>query len=110
MDGMMTRRILLACLLGFPLLAAEKMPVLKQQEVTVGGQVKKPGPYPFRETSILAMVFTAGGPTEFAAMRRVKVLRKGRTITLDLTREEDKARQVEPGDSIEVPRMNLFGR
>lgn len=98
------------CLLALPLCAAEKKQVLEQEKVTVGGQVEKPGPYPFRETTVLSMVFTAGGPTKFAAMRRVKVVRKGKMFTVDLTKEKGKLVEVEPGDSIEVPQMNLFGR
>lgn len=79
--------------------------------VTIAGQVRRPGPVQLRkDLTIFAAVYAGGGPTEFGAMRRVKLLRNGKTETIDLTKDESKQLKVQPEDVIEVPQKNIIGR
>lgn len=79
--------------------------------VTIGGQVRRPGPVPFRkDLTIYAAVQAAGGPTEFGSMRRVKVIRDGKVETHDLTKDETKSLLLQKNDTIEVPQKTIFGR
>ncbi len=54
--------------------------------VNVAGEVQKPGTYTLPATnSAFNFIAAAGGPTEFGSMRRVRVVRGGKTVqTLDL--------------------------
>ena len=102
-------------MLTLPLAGAEKVvekPEQKVPQVAVGGQVQRPGWVEYRHnTTVLAMIFAAGGPTQFGAMNRVKVIRAGKTLQYDLTKEKDKNQALAlPDDTIEVPMKNLFGR
>ena len=110
----MNRRTALLFLVGMPVLGAEKekpQPRVDGPSIAVGGQVEKPGPQAFRrDTTVLAAIFSAGGATKFAALRRVKIHRGGKTKVVDLTKEAGKLEKVQDGDVIEVPQMNLFGR
>lgn len=79
--------------------------------VTVGGQVRRPGPVPFhKDLTIYAAVQSAGGASEFGSMRRVKVIRDGKVQVLDLNKDDAKLVLVEKNDTIEVPQKNLIGR
>ena len=83
----------------------------KQETAVVGGQVRRPGPVVVQgKTTLYAAIQAAGGPTEFGAMRRVKVIRDGKTTVYDLRKDEAKLVEVEPDDTIEVPQKNWFGR
>lgn len=101
---------------GMPVGAAEAPAVGKPAEateavVTIGGQVRRPGPVPFRkDLTIYAAVQSAGGATEFGSMRRVKVIRDGKVETHDLTKDEKKSLVLQKNDTVEVPQKNLFGR
>ena len=81
-------------------------------QVAVGGQVARPGELAYRpNTTILAMLFAAGGPTQFAALKRVKVFRDGKWFELDLTNEKVKKEEfARPDDYIEVPQKNILER
>ena len=101
--------------LTLPLMGAGKAvekPEKKESNITVGGHVGRPGVLEYREkTTLFAMIFAAGGPTEFASMKRVKVYREGETLEFDLTKEKEKNEALaKPGDTIEVPMMTPFGR
>ncbi|RYD60124.1 MAG: hypothetical protein EOP83_20190 [Verrucomicrobiaceae bacterium] len=73
----------LSLISAMPVVSAEAPAVNKASEaveavVTIGGQVRRPGPVPFRkDLTIYAAVQAAGGATEFGSMRRVKVIRDG---------------------------------
>lgn len=110
---MMTRRMVLWFLLALPLAAADKdgRKAAEGPVVHVGGEVNKPGTFPFRnDTTVLGAVFLAGGVTKSGTLHRVKINRDGKTRSVDLTKEAGKLELVRPGDMIEVPRANLFGR
>ncbi len=84
---------------------------LEEYIVTVGGQVRRPGPVKYiRGLTIYNAVQAGGGATEFGSMYRVKLIRNGRLRELDLTRTQNKGILVEPNDTIEVPQKNLWGR
>lgn len=82
-----------------------------QYVVTVGGQVRRPGPVQFqRGLTLYNAVQAAGGATEFGSMYRVKLIRDGRLKQYDLSTTEAKSVEVKPNDTIEVPQKNLLGR
>jgi protein involved in polysaccharide export with SLBB domain len=82
-----------------------------EQAPTVGGQVRRPGPVNLKkDLTLYEAVQAAGGPTEFGAMRRIKVIRDGETLVFDLTDDRQKLVPVKPRDIIEVPPKNFFGR
>lgn len=95
----------------FPVCAAEKSNNKAPDVVTVGGQVRRPGPVPYQKAlTIYAAIQSAGGATEFGSMRRVKVIHDGKVTTHDLTKDAAKAILTQRDDTIEVPSKNLLGR
>lgn len=79
--------------------------------VIIGGQVRRPGPVPFRkDLSLYAAVQSAGGATEFGSMRRVKVIRDKKVTVHDLTDDKQKLVKLRADDVIEIPQKTLFGR
>lgn len=79
--------------------------------VTVGGQVRRPGPVKYnRGLTLYQAVQAAGGATEFGSMYRVKLIRNGKLRQYDLMTTDAKGVLVEPNDTVEVPQKNLFGR
>jgi len=107
--------LVLSLLVTCPLHAAETSAAKKTSEVSamaiVGGQVRRPGPVNFRKgLTLYAAVQEAGGATEFGSMRRVKVMRDGKSTVHNLTKDEAKMLAVEAGDTIEVPQKTIFGR
>lgn len=79
--------------------------------VTVGGQVRRPGPVKYhRGLTLYQAVQAAGGASEFGAMNRVTLQRAGRLRTYDLKATESRTVAVEPNDTIEVPEKNIIGR
>lgn len=99
---------------ALPLFASGKAPDHQSQTeavVTIGGQVRRPGPVPFqKKLTIFAAIQAAGGPTEFGAMRRVKVIRAGKVEVYDFTDDRSKSILIQPDDTVEVPQKNLIGR
>ena len=73
--------------------------------VAVGGFVKNPGVYEYIEgATIYDMIVVAGGPSEFADMKRVDVTRDGKRAEYDMTQEKlRKSILAKPNDSINVP-------
>jgi polysaccharide biosynthesis/export protein len=70
--------------------------------VYVSGQVRTPGAYPIgQETTVRQVLSLAGGPSEFGAVNRVKILRiengKEKEIKVELND------LVKPGDTVVVP-------
>ncbi len=79
--------------------------------VTVGGQVRRPGPVKYqRGLNLYNAVQAAGGATEFGSMYRVKLIRNGKLRQYDLTETQAKGVLVKPNDTIEVPQKNIIGR
>jgi polysaccharide export outer membrane protein len=86
---------------------------INSRKVFVTGQVAKPGPYPLgAPTSVLQLLATAGGVSEYANKKKIVVVRKenDREITLHFNYEEvmkgkNMAQNIElkPGDSVIVP-------
>lgn len=83
----------------------------KEQLVHIGGQVKAPGPRPFRQgLTVFQAVQAAGGATEFGAMNRVILFREGKQRKIDLKKAENMGIVTEPNDTIQVPQKNVIGR
>ena len=77
--------------------------------VHVGGQVRKTGPVKYnRGLTLYQAISSAGGPTEFGSMKRVKVYRAGREKQYDLTDPEFMHIPLEPNDTIEVPQKRII--
>lgn len=84
-------------------------------QVWVVGAVKNPGPYPFSEgLSALKACLLAGGFTDFASLRRVKVTRvvngRPKAVAVDLTRVMQGKVDDPPllrSDRIEVPQRRF---
>ncbi len=84
--------------------------------VSVFGMVARPDNYPIvTETSIFSILSTAGGPTDDANIRKVKIYRKAGssyydvidlTNYLDTGRMDDSITKVYPGDVVYVPRQH----
>lgn len=81
--------------------------------VSVFGRVGQPDNYPVSDqTSIFKVISMAGGPSDDANIRRIKIYRESgesNYVTIDLTRYLDsgqmnQAAMVNPGDVIYVPR------
>ncbi len=107
--------IAVSLLAVLPLCAAEKKspaPIQKTEAtVVIGGQVRRPGPVSYsKELTIFAAIQGGGGPTEFGAMKRVKVIRDGKVLNFDLTKDEQKSALALKNDTIEIPQKNVFGR
>ena len=84
---------------------------LVEQMLTVGGKVRVPGAKPYTSgMTLFQAVMTAGGPTEFGAMNRVKLYRNGRVYTYDLSKGDHKLLKVYANDTIDVPQKNWAGR
>jgi polysaccharide export outer membrane protein len=82
-----------------------------QEVVTVGGDVRSPGPKPFTpELTLWGAIQAAGGQTEFGAINRVKLTRNGAQKSYDVTQPQFKQIPLQRNDAIEVPRKNIFNR
>lgn len=79
-------------------------------EVTVGGQVRLPGPIPFTQGMSLAdAIRRAGGATEFGSLGRLKVIRDGTQRTFDGTKIVSETLLLQNHDVVEVPQKVVFG-
>jgi protein involved in polysaccharide export with SLBB domain len=57
---------------------------VNQEVVTVGGDVRSPGPKPYsKELTLWGAIQAAGGQTEFGAINRVKITRNGTQKSYD---------------------------
>jgi polysaccharide export outer membrane protein len=82
-----------------------------EETVTVGGQVRRPGPVPYaKELTLYNAIQAAGGPTEFGSMGRVTLFRNGSQKTYDVTKAQFKQIPLQRNDTIEVPQKNVLGR
>jgi protein involved in polysaccharide export with SLBB domain len=76
------------------------------QVIYVSGEVRAPGRISLTPgMTIHDAITSAGGPTEFAGMKKVKFTRGGQTREVDLRRADgaEAATQAQPGDRIHVP-------
>lgn len=81
-----------------------------QETVTIGGQVRRPGPVPYaKELTLWQAIQAAGGATEFGSMRRVKLYRDGRHQTYDVTKPQFMAIPLQRNDTIEIPQKTAWG-
>jgi polysaccharide export outer membrane protein len=75
--------------------------------VTVGGSVRVPSAVPWSaDMSLSSAIKRAGGPTEFANLKRVRVTREGKTSVFNLRISDKDANQnprLLPGDEVDVP-------
>jgi len=82
--------------------------LLPSQSYFVRGEVRKAGRFPLVSgVTIVQAIAAAGGYTEFANMRRVKILRGGDTFEVDVKELEQRPendQELEAGDVIVVPR------
>ncbi len=83
---------------------------VKIEVVHVGGEVRKTGPVTFqRNLTIWQAVQAAGGANEFGSLKRVKLYRAGKTTTYDIENPQFKQIPLQPDDTLEIPKKNLFG-
>ena len=83
----------------------------QEQQVHIAGHVRAPGPRPFKKgLTIFQAIQAGGGPDEFGAMNRVKLLREGKMQIIDLEKSAGKMVVSEVHDTIEVPEKNWRGR
>lgn len=81
---------------------------LIKQEITVGGQVARPGPIPYtKDISLYQAIQAAGGATPFGNVKKVKVYRNGVQQVYDLTNPAMMEIRMMPKDTIEIP-QKLF--
>jgi protein involved in polysaccharide export with SLBB domain len=81
--------------------------------VLVGGEVRQPSVYAVpMATTVAEVVSLAGGPTERGRLNKVRLLRGGRAVHLDLNDPSlsDATRPVHSGDRITVGRSGNFFR
>lgn len=78
--------------------------------LTVGGQVKSPGPVEYvRDMTLNDAVQAARGPTEFGAMKRVQLIRGKDRKEYNLSDPKHMSILVQPNDTIMVPQKNWTG-
>jgi len=86
--------------------------ILPLVKIIVGGEVRAPNMFSVPpETTVTQAVILAGGPSERGKLDRVRLLREGQTIHLDMGRPDSQAAslQVRSGDQIIIPRStNVF--
>lgn len=83
---------------------------LTMQELTVGGQVTRPGPVKYQPgMTLYQAVAAAGGATPFGSMKRVKLYRGPKMTQYDLTKGQFMNVPVQPTDTIEVPQKTPWG-
>lgn len=80
-----------------------------QAQVSVGGQVKRPGPQPFRPgLTIVQAIQAAGDMTMWGTRKRVQVERNGKRFTLDLRKGDHRNFKLLANDTITVDQRGPF--
>lgn len=83
---------------------------IEQQTVVVGGQVGRAGPVPYnRNLTLWQAIQSAGGPTPFGSMKRVRLLRGKSMKQYDVTKPQFMQIPLEPDDIIDVPQKTPWG-
>jgi len=77
---------------------------VSERMVIVSGAVQRLGPVEYEVgATVYAMILKAGGPTKYGTLKRVTVMRDGKSLRLDLTNEETKTKMLaKPNDTIDV--------
>lgn len=79
--------------------------------VVIGGQVRRPGPLNLEPNATLVEAITeTGGATPFGSLKRVRLIRDGRSGFHDLTDPAHQPVRLRSHDTIEVPQKNWLGR
>ena len=82
-----------------------------EQEVTIGGEVRKTGPVKFTlGLTLYQAIQAAGGANDFGTLKRVILFRDGSQKRYDVTQPQFMTIPLEPSDTIQVPLKNLFGQ
>ena len=77
--------------------------------VSVGGQVQRPGPVPFRPgMTIIQIIQAAGDMTPFGTKKRVDVTRGKETFRLDLRKRPHRLFEMKGDDTVVVNRRRPF--
>jgi protein involved in polysaccharide export with SLBB domain len=81
-----------------------------QELVTLGGQIRKAGPVPYiKGLTLWEAIQTAGGPTEFGSMKRVRLTREGKTKEYNLNNgNQFRDIQLQRNDTIEIPQKRII--
>ncbi len=81
------------------------------QVVHFGGYVRRTGPVKYTNTLTLwQAVQAAGGATEFGSLKRVKVIRGGKSQIYNLLKEESMHVKLQPNDVIDIPQKTIFNQ
>ncbi len=90
---------------------ASSVDTLEKPMVTVGGQVRRPGPVEYTQgLTLYQAIQAAGGATEFGTVTRIVLYRGGKSQRYNVEQEQFKRIPLEPSDTIEVPQKNIIGR
>jgi polysaccharide export outer membrane protein len=85
--------------------------VMPSQSYYIRGEVQRPGRYPLvTGTTVLQAIAAAGGYTDYANPKNIRITRGGKVINVnarDLERRPERDVDVESGDVIVVPRSLL---
>jgi len=82
---------------------------IARQIVTVGGDVRSPGPIPFNNgLTLWQAIQAAGGENEFGSIKRVRLFRDGKAMQYDLRKVENMQTELRPGDTIQILRKRPF--
>ena len=79
-------------------------------QVSIGGQVRRAGPVPYRNgMTLLQAVQAAGDITPFGSRKKVFLTRGKKRWVIDMRSHRGQAVFLEPGDTIEVTQRGLGG-
>lgn len=82
-----------------------------EQVVNVGGFVRRTGPVKYTNgLTLWSALQSAGGATEFGAINRVSLTRKGKTLVYDCNETKSMEIPLQPDDAINVPQKNIWGK
>lgn len=83
---------------------------VNEEMVTVGGQVRRPGPVKYtRDLTLYQAIQAAGGATEFGSLKRVTLFRGSSGKRYDVTQSQFMNIPLQPSDTIDVPQKTPFG-
>jgi polysaccharide biosynthesis/export protein VpsN len=83
---------------------------VNEEMVTVGGQVRRPGPVKYtRDLTLYQAIQAAGGATEFGSLKRVTLFRGSSGKRYDVTLTQFMNIPLQPSDTIDVPQKTAFG-
>ena len=78
--------------------------------VSVGGQVRRAGQFPYRKgMTVIQALDAAGGRNEFGS-RNVLLVRNGRQYCLDFTKLHHKSVRLLPDDSLQIEQKGVLDR